>query len=78
MLQVFYLDVAYVFASVSDTYFKCFIYLQTYVASVASECFKSISGVAHEMHMRSGRGHERSPRSMAAWAPREHVKHRRG
>jgi hypothetical protein len=30
-----------VFASVSDTCFKCFIYLQTYVASVASGCFKS-------------------------------------
>ena len=70
-LQVFYLDVAYVcngfqtflgvFSCVSQACFKYFIYLQTYVASVASECFKSISGVAHEMHMRSGRGHERSP-----------------
>jgi len=54
MLQVFYLDVAYVcncfqvslgvFASVSDSCFKYFIYLQTYVASVAFRCFKSKSG----------------------------------
>ena len=35
-----------VFASVSDACFKCFIYLQTYVTSVASECFKSRLGVA--------------------------------
>ena len=34
------------FASVSDTYFKRFICLQMYVASVVSECFKSRSGVA--------------------------------
>ena len=55
MLQVFYLDVAYVFsmflsvlgvfASVSDACFKCFISHQTYVASAASKCFKSTSGV---------------------------------
>jgi hypothetical protein len=50
MLQVFYLDVAYVlqwFSSVSDVYFKCFIFLRTYVANVSSECFESRSGVAH-------------------------------
>jgi hypothetical protein len=57
MLQVFYVDVAYVcnnfqvlsgiFASVSDACFKCFICLQMYDASVASGCFKSILGVAH-------------------------------
>jgi hypothetical protein len=36
-----------VFASVSDACFKCFICLQImYVASVASGCFKSRSGVA--------------------------------
>jgi hypothetical protein len=35
-----------VFASVSDTYFRCFICLQTYVASVASGCFKSRFNVA--------------------------------
>ena len=35
-----------VFASVSDACFKCFICLQTYAASVASECFKSRSCVA--------------------------------
>jgi hypothetical protein len=34
-----------VFASVSDAYFKCFICLQTYVASVASGCFRTKSGV---------------------------------
>jgi hypothetical protein len=56
--KCFYLDVAYVFTmifkcflgvftSVLDACFKCFICLQTtYVASVASECFKSKSGVA--------------------------------
>ena len=54
MLQVFYLDVAYVcngfrafsgfFASVSEVC-KCFICLQTYIATVASGCFKSKSGV---------------------------------
>jgi hypothetical protein len=57
MLQVFYLDVAYVcndfqvfsgvFSNVSDACLKYFICLQTYVASVASRCFKSRSGVAH-------------------------------
>jgi hypothetical protein len=30
-----------VFISVSDTCFKCFIYLYTHVAKVLSECFKS-------------------------------------
>jgi hypothetical protein len=30
-----------IFASVSETCFKCYIYLQTYVASVASGYFKS-------------------------------------
>jgi hypothetical protein len=56
MLQVFYLDVAYVcndfqvfFASISDACFKCIICLQMYVVSVVSECFKSKSGVAHGM-----------------------------
>ena len=39
VLQVF-------FVSVSDTCFKCFICLQTYVASVASGCLKTRSGVA--------------------------------
>jgi hypothetical protein len=57
MLQVFYLDIAYVlqwffscflvfFSSVSEACFKCFMCLQTYVASVASRCFKSKSDVA--------------------------------
>ena len=54
---MFYLDVAYVFcngfncfscvfASFSDACFKYFIWLQTYVASVACKCFKSRSSVA--------------------------------
>jgi hypothetical protein len=34
-------------ASVSDTCFKCFICLWTYVANVSSMCFKSRSSVAH-------------------------------
>jgi hypothetical protein len=45
---MFYLDIAYVlklfssvFANVSVACFKCFICLQTYVASVVSKCFKS-------------------------------------
>jgi hypothetical protein len=52
MLQVLYLDIVYVlhgfqvFLCVSDTCFKCFICLQTYVTSVASGCFKSRLGVA--------------------------------
>jgi hypothetical protein len=55
-LQVFYLHIAYVyngfqmfsdvFASVSYTCFKCLICLFSYVTIVASECFKSRSGVA--------------------------------
>jgi hypothetical protein len=52
MLQLFYLDIAYglqrfssVFASVLDACFKCSIYFQTYVTSVAWY-FKSRSGVA--------------------------------
>jgi hypothetical protein len=32
--------------SVLDTCFKCFIYLQMYVANVSSGCFKSRSSVA--------------------------------
>jgi hypothetical protein len=57
ILQVFYLDAAFVcngfqvlqmfFQVFSDACFKCFIYLQTYVASVAPRYFKSRSDVAH-------------------------------
>jgi hypothetical protein len=36
-----------VFASVSDTYFKCFICLQTYIANISSNYFKSRLGVAN-------------------------------
>jgi hypothetical protein len=35
-----------VFVDISDAYFKCCIYLQMYVACVASGCFKSRSDVA--------------------------------
>jgi hypothetical protein len=33
------------FSSVSYAYFKCFVYLKTYVTNVTSECFKSKLGV---------------------------------
>jgi hypothetical protein len=65
MLQKFYLDFTQwlqvffhvFFANVSYICFKCFICLQTYVASVASICFKNRSGGAHvAMCVRSGRG----------------------
>ena len=36
-----------VFASASDTCFKCFIFFQTYVTNVLSECFKSRSTIAN-------------------------------
>jgi hypothetical protein len=52
MMQVSYLNVAYVHNGFK-CFFKCFrrmfqifIYFQTYVATVASECFKSRSDVA--------------------------------
>jgi hypothetical protein len=38
-----------VFVSVLDAYFKCFICIQTYVASVASGCFNSRSVVASRL-----------------------------
>jgi hypothetical protein len=44
-----------VFASVSDTCFKCFLCFFLYVATIASGCFQSRSGVAHRMRMGSGR-----------------------
>jgi hypothetical protein len=62
MLQVFYLDVAYVlqwlhtyfssfffgcFASVSDVCCNCFSCFRTYVASVSSKGYKSKLGVVH-------------------------------
>jgi hypothetical protein len=59
MLQQFS-SVFMCFASVSEA---CFICLQTYVASVASEYFKSRSGVVHvAMHVRS-EGDASSPRA---------------
>jgi hypothetical protein len=63
MLQVFYLDVM-----ILNCFCKCFrcmfqvFYLSfLYIVSVASKCFKSRSGVAHGMHVGSGRGREQSP-----------------
>jgi hypothetical protein len=63
-LQVFHLDVANVcncfqiflgvFTSVSDSCFKCFIYLILYVATIIYTCFKCRSGVAHGMCIKSG------------------------
>jgi hypothetical protein len=47
MLHMFCNGFQVCFVSVSDTCFKYLIYLQTYIASVASGCFKSRSGVAH-------------------------------
>jgi hypothetical protein len=44
MVSSVFLDV---FASVSDTYFKCFICLHTYITSVASKYFKSRLSVAY-------------------------------
>jgi len=84
-LQVFYMDVVYVcngfkcflcvFASVSYACFKCFIYLQT---NVASEYFKTRLGVSHvAMHVRSG-GDASGPRAQTggagtAWARETHA-----
>jgi hypothetical protein len=70
LLQVFHLDVTYVcndfqvrcFASVSYACFKYFICLLLYVATVASECFKSRSSVAHGMRVVNGWRHGRHPR----------------
>jgi hypothetical protein len=53
--SVFCQNVAYVFTmtflsvfiSVSDAYFKCFIFLQTHVVKVSSKCFKSRPYVIH-------------------------------
>jgi hypothetical protein len=46
MLRMFYNGFQVFFLSISDVCFKCFICLHTYVACVASGCFKSRSGVA--------------------------------
>jgi hypothetical protein len=63
-LQVFHLDIAYVcncfqmflgvFTIVSDSCFKCFIYLILYVATIIYTCFKCRSGVVHRMCIESG------------------------
>jgi hypothetical protein len=72
MLQVSYLDVAYVlqyffkcfsgaFACVSEACFKCFICFQTYVANMHLDVSK-INRVLHMgTHVGSGRGQVRSP-----------------
>jgi hypothetical protein len=57
MLQMFAMVFKYfssIFVSVSNAYFKCFIYLFLYVTTVASKCFKSRLCVAHVMRVRSG------------------------
>jgi hypothetical protein len=69
--SVFHLDVAYVcngfkcflgvFTSVSDTCFKCFIYLLLYVATVASGCFRSELSVTHGIRVGSGWRHGPRP-----------------
>jgi hypothetical protein len=46
MFHLFFKCFLGIFASVLDACFKYFICLQTYIASVASECFKSTLGVA--------------------------------
>jgi hypothetical protein len=85
MLQMFYLHVVYVnngfqvfFVSVLDICFKCFICLQTYVASIASECFKSRSSVAHLMRVKSGKGRQRSPLGRGPLDGRMKSRHGRG
>jgi hypothetical protein len=78
-LQLFYLDVVYVcngfqvflgvFVSISEVCFKCFICLQTHVASVTFRCFKSRSNVVHGMRVRSRRRHGRRQGGVGpAWA----------
>jgi hypothetical protein len=57
-----------VFATVLDACFNCFICLQTYIASIASRCFKSRSDVANLIRMGSGRGGEWSPHERAVGA----------
>jgi hypothetical protein len=89
MLQVFYLDVAYVwngfkcfscvFSSISYACFKCFICLQTYVVIVASGYFKSRSGVAHvAMRVRNGGGMSGLRKWTGGADPHGHAKRRRG
>ena len=87
MLQVFYLDVMYVcndfqvflsvFASFSNACFMCFICHLLYVTSVASGCFKSRSGIAHEMRVvrsatgpRAARAHETRAWAGDVWVAR--------
>ena len=65
MLHMFAIVFKYfsgVLASVSNAYFKCFICLLLYVATAASGCFKSRSGVTHEMRVESGRRRRLRPR----------------
>jgi hypothetical protein len=57
-----------VFVTVLDACFNYFICLQTYIASVASGCFKSRLGVANVMRMGSGRGGEWSLHERAVGA----------
>jgi hypothetical protein len=57
-----------VFLSVLEAYFECFIYLQMYVASVASRCFKSKSGVAAPLSLLCCLVLVPSPPLCAGWA----------
>ena len=90
MLQLFYLDVAYVLQWVSRVFrvsyacFKCFICL--FICWKYCKCFKSRSGIAHGMHV-SGRERERAvwPKHRCKWATSKRrgpshgcVKRRRG
>jgi hypothetical protein len=48
------------FSQVFHTFvLKCFIYLRLYVATVASRCFKSRTGVTHGMHAGSSQRRRR-------------------
>jgi hypothetical protein len=56
------------FVSVSEACFECFICLQMYVASVASRCFKSKSGVAAPLSLLCCLALVPSPPLGAGWA----------
>ena len=71
MLRMFYMVFkcfSGVFASVLDRCFTCFICLQTYIASVASGCFKSRSGVASSLSSLFCCLAKVSPPPRAGWA----------
>jgi hypothetical protein len=59
-----------VFVSVSGTYFKCFICLLFYVASIIFVCFKNRSDITRGINVKIEREREWSPRGRTAqvWA----------